>query len=539
MTTGQPVYHGPARLVGAIRLSRYSDASTSVEVQEESIANTGMRLGGTFVGWARDADVSALKTTPWEREELVYWLDRPDEWDALIWQRMDRAVRSMADMADLGRFAKKHGKRLVFASGPGGAMLELDFSSPISELLMLILAFAAQLEGQTIMERNQGAAAHLQSLGRWAGGPVPYGFVPTRKTFRDGKEGWWLAVDAETKKPDIVATGPIVCQMVAQALAGKSYAAITRWLDESGSITPKNHRARLATPPREADPESRWRVTVVRDILRSPLLRGYTVKRDGTTVRDGTGAPVLQGDPIVDDKTWRQLQDALEENTRPEMSQPRRKGGHYLLGVAECGICERNMFASWYRERPTKAFPDGRKRPTLRCHGHDHEAGVPAQSIHLDGVLDYVDREFMRRLGSFRQTMAVRTAGHDYRAEITELEADVGDLAERLVGLRGAAAKAVERQLQGVSDRLEELHANPYSPPVEEVVELEETYGEAYQAADRNGRQKILLDAHVKVRVHPPTGWRQPADTRLTFHIGESEDPEALAREGLAVQLEA
>ncbi|CAM5388920.1 Recombinase domain-containing protein OS=Streptomyces microflavus OX=1919 GN=Smic_81450 PE=4 SV=1 [Streptomyces microflavus] len=143
------------RIVGAVRISRYTDASTSPEVQEETVTATGARVGGEFVGWARDLDISALKTTPWEREELRHWLDRPDEWDVMIWQRMDRAVRSMADMADLGRYAE-HGKRLIFASGPGGDKLELDFSSPMSELIMLILAFAAQLEGQTIMERNQG-----------------------------------------------------------------------------------------------------------------------------------------------------------------------------------------------------------------------------------------------------------------------------------------------------------------------------------------------------------------------------------------------
>lgn len=117
--------------------------------------------------------MSALKTTPWERTELRYWLDRPDEWDVIIWQRMDRAVRSMADMADLGRYAKKHRERLIFASGPGGGMLELDFTSIMSEFMMMFLAFAAQLEGQTIMERNQGAAAYLQQIGRWPGGSMP------------------------------------------------------------------------------------------------------------------------------------------------------------------------------------------------------------------------------------------------------------------------------------------------------------------------------------------------------------------------------
>ncbi|MFI8084383.1 recombinase family protein [Kitasatospora sp. NPDC086009] len=531
------------RLVGAVRLSRYTDVSTSPEVQEGMVQETGDRLGGTFVGWARDTDVSALKTTPWEREELSAWLNQPDAWDAMIWQRMDRAVRSMADMADLGRYAKKHGKRLIFASGPGGERLELDFSSPMSELIMLILAFAAQLEGQTIMERNQGAAAHLQSLGRWPGGVVPYGWTPVRKIFKDGNEGWWLAADTATSEPDGTdrePTMPHLRSMIARAISGDSYSAVEEWLTRTAAITPKNHRARLADPPRPQDPTSRWRVTVVREILRSPILRGYIVKRDGTIVRDDSGAPILQAEPALDDSTWYTLQECLERLTR-EPSGTRRRDAHPMLGVVQCEVCERNMYTNW------DVAADGTRLPTFRCNGVDHPTipdavtkggrpkKVPALSIRQAPVMEFVDREFLRAFGSFRRTQLIKTGGVDHRQEIAELTDEVDELSGRLARLRGVAADAVERQLQARSDRLELLRCEPVIPPREEVVYLDRTWGDDWRAAEPGSaaRREMLLSAGVRIIVKPPTGWRRPGEERLVFVAGAHDDPVAEALDAI------
>lgn len=485
------------------------------------ITSVHQHLGGTFVGWARDIDVSALKTTPWEREELAYWLERPSEWDVMIWQRMDRAVRSMADMADLGRYAKQHGKRLVFASGPGGGRLELDFSSPMSELIMLILAFAAQLEGQTIMERTQGAAAHLQSLGRWPGGPVPYGFQPVRKLFSDGNEGWWLDEHPHT--------AGITREMVGRAISGMSYKGLVDWLNAEKKVTPKNHRARLATPPRPDDKSSRWMTTVVRTMLRSPLLRGHLVKKDGTVVRSADGSPVLQGAPLINDATWYALQDALKDRTIPSLTAPRRTNAHALLGVLVCDTCGHNLHAAQRKDRR------GDVQAIFRCNSTLHAPGQPYPSVPRDGVLEYVDLEFRRRLGFFRRTQIVRTPGVDNRQEIAELTADVAELTTRWQRLRGPLADEVEAQAQGLADRLEELQKVPYEPPREQTVYLDRTWGEDWEVADQDTRREMLLSAGVKVRVLPPKLWRRPLHERLAFDI-ERVDPEADALEDAAYQ---
>ena len=169
-TTAQP------RALSAIRLSVATDETTSPGRQREANEKAAASLGAVVVGEAEDLDVSASKTTPFERPQLGPWFERPDDFDAIIWWRLDRAVRSMADMSALVSWARRHGKRLVFAEGPGGGRLELDMGNVIGELIATLLAFAAQMEAQSISERVSGAQAAMRAMPfRWRGSRPHYG----------------------------------------------------------------------------------------------------------------------------------------------------------------------------------------------------------------------------------------------------------------------------------------------------------------------------------------------------------------------------
>ncbi|GFJ77530.1 hypothetical protein Phou_017100 [Phytohabitans houttuyneae] len=163
--------------LGAIRLSRHrgeADPSTAPERQEASITQAAAEERGQVVGWARDLDVSAGLVSPFERPDLGQWLrERPDEFDGIIWSRFDRALRSMADLHELAKWAADRRKIIMFASGPAGGLLKLDLRAgpldAVTHLILTILAFAAQMEWQEIRERNRDAAAHMRQLGRWRG----------------------------------------------------------------------------------------------------------------------------------------------------------------------------------------------------------------------------------------------------------------------------------------------------------------------------------------------------------------------------------
>ncbi|WP_229848376.1 recombinase family protein [Streptomyces melanogenes] len=85
------------RGVRCIRLSVRTDETTSPERQRESDDQAAAALGidfgeGDALREAVDLDVSASKVGPFERPQLGAWLKRPDDFDALVFWRFDRAI---------------------------------------------------------------------------------------------------------------------------------------------------------------------------------------------------------------------------------------------------------------------------------------------------------------------------------------------------------------------------------------------------------------------------------------------------------------
>ncbi|WP_073880162.1 recombinase family protein [Streptomyces sp. CB00316] len=172
---------------------------------------------------AVDLDVSASTFGPFDRPELGGWLNRPDEYDALVWWRFDRAIRSMAHMHELAKWARDHRKMLVFAEGIGGGKLVFDFRNPVdpmAEFQMMMLAFAAQVESQSIKDRVTGAMAAIRRMPlRWrGGGRPPYGYMPAPMAAEFGGIGWTLVPDPDAVK--------VIERIVRELLEGTTVSAI-------------------------------------------------------------------------------------------------------------------------------------------------------------------------------------------------------------------------------------------------------------------------------------------------------------------------
>lgn len=476
------------RVLGARRLSRVTDNSTSFARQGRAVEDVAASIGGTVIGWADDPDVSAAKVAPKDRPQLGPWFKRPEEFDAIAWWRLDRAVRSMRDMAWLAGWARDNKKRLIFAEGPGGGRLELDMASPMSELILMILAFAAQMEVQAIQERTQGASEYLRSVGRWSGGRIPFGRMPVPHPGEG--EGWWLGRHE--------GTASIVDEMVSLVLDGKSYHAVSAWLnDKHPGITPSNHRRLMATPPKTTDPNARWNPGMVSSFLRQPSLRGRLML-NGEPVRDDEGEPVKLGPPLLDDDTWRRLQ--AEMDSRESIRGQNKSDAHPLLGVVFCGSCGGKLYQGWINPGPHSKVAKRQYRCAAKAHGRT--CAKPAY-VTAGPVDDYVEEAFLDRFGRFELVEVVTIPGVDHRPEIAELEADIDTLAGQLANLRGPAADAVGRQIQGRSDKLERLKAQPIVPPRTEEIRTGVTYGDAWRQAsgDTQARRKMLLDIGLRVTV--------------------------------------
>lgn len=501
------------RVLGARRLSRVKDNSTSFERQGRAVEDVAASIGGKVIGWADDPDVSAAKVAPKDRPELGKWFERPEEFDAIAWWRLDRAVRSMRDMAWLAGWARDNRKRLIFAEGPGGGRLELDMTSPMSELILMILAFAAQMEVQAIQERTQGASEYLRSVGRWKGGRVPFGRMPVPHPEED--EGWWLGRHEETAS--------IVDDMVTLVLDGKSYHAVAGWLNkEHPGQTPANHRRLMATPPKKTDPNARWNPGMVSSFLRQPALRGWSML-NGEPVRDETGEPVKIGPPLVDDETWRRLQ--AEMDGREGDGRRPKADAHPLLGVAFCGSCDGKLYQGWINAGPRVKVAKRQYRCAAKAHGR--ECAKPTY-VTADPVDEYAEEAFLDRFGRFELVEVITIPGVDHRPEIAELEADIESLARQLANLRGPAADAVGKQIQGRSDKLERLKAQPVVPARTEEVRTGETYGDAWRrtkaAGDIEGCRKMLLDVGLRVVVGETYRGARDVRARLSVDMVTPDD---------------
>ncbi|MFI9082112.1 recombinase family protein [Streptomyces sioyaensis] len=456
------------RALSGIRLSVKTDETTSPMRQRAANTGEAARRGAVIIGEAEDLDVSATKTNPFERPELGAWLRRPDAYDMIIWWRMDRAVRSMADMAALGQWAKEHGKLLVFAEGPGGAPLELDMrhSSPVSELIMMLLAFAAQMEAAAIRERVTGAMAALRAQGRYSGGLIPFGY---KKIPNPDGEGWKLG-------PDMVAVA-ILERIIRDVLDGKSLQSIAMGLNEDEVLAPRDYQAKLLGRSTGGKRHGRiidrfnWTAGTLSKVLRTKTLMGHKTHK-GKTVRDKDGNPILIGESVLERDEFEVLQTTLDSRT-PHRERRRKDTRSLLLGVAICEGSGTRMYKA-----PRAGSPDG----DYNCRATASGVKCPSPAgIRADWLEAYAEREFLALVGSARMTRTIEYKGYDPGPELREQEL------RALYADKDARKSKMGRmiwkeEVDALERRAAALEATPKVEAHTEVIETGETYAQHWQS---------------------------------------------------------
>ncbi|MFB7255919.1 recombinase family protein [Streptomyces nojiriensis] len=81
------------RLLGALRESKGRDWSDSFEGQENDVHGLVARHRGVLVETTRDRDVSGREVRLFDRPELGPWLKKPDMYDGIAVQKIDRLTR--------------------------------------------------------------------------------------------------------------------------------------------------------------------------------------------------------------------------------------------------------------------------------------------------------------------------------------------------------------------------------------------------------------------------------------------------------------
>lgn len=211
------------RTLGAARLSRKKDESTSIERQIEQITLTAQIRGDKLIHITEDSDISG-SISPFAREGLGPWLIDPEkisQWDTLVVAKLDRLTRSLKDFDELVEWLDANDKTLVSVSE------SLDLSTSTGRMFANLLAMFAQFERERIGERRREAGVKMRENGWWQGGQPPYGRRPVK-------------VDSHWELEDDPAQKGIIERMARGIIGGKSRRQIGRDLTTDGIPTPKN-----------------------------------------------------------------------------------------------------------------------------------------------------------------------------------------------------------------------------------------------------------------------------------------------------------
>ncbi|MFJ3226482.1 recombinase family protein [Streptomyces sp. NPDC086783] len=538
------------RGVSVLRLSVLTDETTSPERQREANRGAATALGIDLADReAVDLGVSASKTTPFERPELGAWLRRPDAFDALVFWRFDRAVRSMEDMHELAKWAREHRKLIVFAEGPGGR-LDLDFRNPLNpmaQLMVTLFAFAAQMEAQAIRERVTSAQAAMRVMPlRWRGSRPPYGYMPA--PLEGG--GWTLVQDPEA----VAVIERIIRELLgdpSKGVLGKSAADVARGLNAEGIPSPRDHWSLRQgrdtggkTGGRAGETVTRgrfmWRHGSIKELLTSERLLGWKTQ-DNKPVRDSEGRPVMAtAEPILTREEFDTIGAVLSERSVDNKKVDRVDTAALLLRVIHCDGCGDRM----YLHRPSPGSKGTSKTETYKCGAHTRGRKCDAPSIiKREWAEEYAERQFLWMLGALEVTHTRTIPGYDPQPEIDATLAEFEEHQAQQGRQKSNAAKAAwQRHADALDARLADLESRQKTPPRVEEVRSGKTYARIWESTDTAGRRKMLQDAgaHLIVKRSTRGGWRKLDERRVEFTVRDPFFTEAASElTAMADELEA
>jgi len=412
------------RVAAYVRLSRESDASTSPERQRALIADLAERKGWELVEVFEDLGRSGKSAD--DRPSLSRLRARLDEFDILAVWKLDRLARNVADLSRIGEECTAAWVAIVSEAEA------FDMTTPMGRAMAQMLGVMGEFELATIRERIvDGQAAQLKA-GRWKGGTRPFGWEPAPAP---GGAGYWLVL-----KPS---EADILREVVDRALGGESLQAIAVWLNSEG------------VPTAQRSDATKWSRTAVRQLLLRRGLMGHAVK-NGETVYDDEGAPVIAAEPLLDRDTFDRLQEAVRTRRRSTASGERR----YLAGLVSCEQCGSRLWTK-PRHRTLRITGETVTDHIFQCSAPKAAdyTGPPCSgcAILADRLEAEVERLFLETFG--RLSVVERTEVRDEHAEErANLSAALEDLGRSLVGLRSEVARAtVLSQIEAIDARLQTL----------------------------------------------------------------------------------
>lgn len=470
---------GVLRVLGAVRLSRTTDETTSPERQKQRIHYWAGGNDARVVQITEDLDVSGA-VSPFDRPGLGEWLtdERASEWDVLVSWKLDRISRSAEDTLRLLKWCEKHGKRIVCVDDG------IDSETQMGKVWIQLAAIFAEVERNTIKERALASREQLRVSGRWHGEAVPYGYIPEQIP----TGGWRLVIDPSAQGH--------VHNIVSAVLAGKSIQSIAEGLTEHGVLSPRDHfRNARGLQVKGA----KWNPQTLFKMMESRALLG-AVSHEGSPVLDPEGNQISKADPLISLETWQRLQSALKERRIGKVHN-RTSDASPLLGVIACKECQANMH---HRAQVV----NGKRYRYYYCpakHG---------KSVKADEFEDAFELTFLNLLGTEEVMRREYVAAEDHTVELMDAKATLDSLMASMMSAQSQTVRdALSRQIGSVDHKISHLESLPQREAEWRMVPTDKTYAQEWESSDQEARRQLLINSGIRA---------------LTINLGKGKNPVSL-----------
>lgn len=514
------------RVLAVQRISRDTEASSALTRQDEALTLALRGADCTEVARVVDATVSGAVNLD-QRPSLRKWLVEPlvQEWDVLMVTEQDRITRDDMHWWQFVDWILRNGKDIRVLDDPA-----FDIHSEDGRILAGVKAAQAAKYRKAVQAKQLDRTRFFRENGLWNGGIWPFGYRAEAFTHL-GEPRKRLVVDPRTS------------QLVREAFerivhGGDTVYAVARDWNGRGVPSARDHQRREQNkelPHHERRPEkgTRWSVTPLRNMLRSPALTGVMMHRS-EPVLDAEGQPVVWADAVLTPEQFAALQEAIL--TEAGEGRTRQCGGLRtpLLGVVFC-ICGRPMYVRDQKNR----LADGTLRVLTyyQCRSISEMDRCDAPSIwRAESLCRTVEQRFLDAAGDLTEMRRTYAPGRDHGAAIAELRRSLANLTTAIgQAVSPMAVEALTRQMDEHAKTITRLEAEPAVP----ARWIEEPTGAPYRerwcaASDWEARATLLRRTGVRfysegthrsgtVHMYLPTALRRSASD-----LGEKGDADGI-----------
>ncbi|MGW6600555.1 recombinase family protein [Streptomyces sp. NPDC055036] len=405
------------RALLSIRLSVFTDDTTSPVRQELDLRILARERKCRVVGVASDLNVSATKVAPWKRKSLGDWLNnRTPEFDELLFWKLDRFIRNLGDLNVMMNWSLKYEKNLVSKHDV------IDLSTTAGKIMVTIIGGVAEIEAANTSTRVTSLWDYTKTQGEWLVGNPPYGY----ETAVDESGKVALVIDEDAHKALHWARR--------MALRGLSATRMVTLIKRSKLMG-----------------DSLTTSTLLRR-LRNPGLKGLRVEEDKDSggarrsklVYGRDGKPIKIAEPIFTDDEFDTLQAALDKRAK---NQPPRQptGATKFLGVLICVDCKTNMTV----QVTTNKFGEYRYLRCQKCKSGGLGAPHPMR------VYERLVDDVLRVLGDEEVQVREYAKGSEARKEVKRLEESISHYMKELEPEgRYAKVRFTRQQAEETLDKL-------------------------------------------------------------------------------------